>query len=329
MLLSLTMLASAVWINETPVKSKPLIGEPSQLYSNQAGDDLEAYYTEAILSSKKSILLMIFALTDEKVIYALRQKSEEGIPITVICDAKACPNIVRKLGPNVHIVRRLGKGLMHLKILVIDGQECWIGTANLTAESLKMHGNLVVAITDSTLATDILKKAETLQEYDRGNDIEHTEYSLGGQQIELSFLPDDKEASLRIKKLIRSAQKTIRVAMYTWTRYDLAKEIIAAHQRGVEVEIVLDRGSSKGASAKVAAMFENAGIPISFSAGQALLHYKFMIVDDNILEVGSANWTKAAFTINDDCFLIIKDLSDEQKEHLLTLWNAVKSNVVQ
>ena len=56
------------------------------------------------------------------------------------------------------------------------------------------------------------------------------------------------------------------------------------------------------------------GIQVNINQGLQLLHHKFLYVDERDLLVGSANWTKSAFQNNDDCFLILHDLSKEQKK---------------
>ncbi len=332
-ILSLLMMAATAWISEPlwipTAQSAPIAGEVPKLISNQTGDNLEATYIAAISSAKQSVSLMIFGLTNEKVIQALRQKSEQNIPVKVICDAKASPHIIQKLGPKVEVVRRFAKGLMHLKILIIDDKESWIGSANLTDESLKMHGNIVVALNDPNLAQTLKEKSFTLKEYEREGEVLHKNFLIGGQQIELSFLPDDRKGCQRIKELIRSAQKTIRVAMFTWTREDLAKELVAAKKKGVKVEVVLDNSSAKGASSKIAELLKKEGILITYSTpGPALLHHKFVWIDDHLLEIGSANWTKAAFSQNDDCFLIIHNLTLDQRQHMQKLWRSIQQDSV-
>lgn len=324
---SAIMMLSAAWIGQESdfVLEAPAQGENALFFSNQKGDNLEDIYVSAILKSQKSILLLIYSITNDKVINAIRQKGDEGIPIKVICDAKASPNVISKLGPKIDVLRRFGPGLMHLKMLVIDDHECWIGSANFTGESFKMHGNLILGMSNPSLAKTIQNKANSLTEYDREEDIPCTTFQIGTQKIDLSFLPDDNQGSVRIKQLIRSAKKTIRVAMFTFTRYDLAKELILARNRGIDVEVALDKNSSKGASAKIAALLESENIKISYNTNSALLHHKFMLIDDSILEVGSANWTKAAFTSNDDCFLVLYNLTTEQQEFMNNLWSIIQS----
>ena len=56
-----------------------------------------------------------------------------------------------------------------------------------------------------------------------------------------------------------------------------------------------------------------------------LLHHKFILIDDQTLLVGSANWTKAAFYKNSDCFLILHNLTDDQKTFMNRLWTRLEA----
>ncbi len=49
-----------------------------------------------------------------------------------------------------------------------------------------------------------------------------------------------------------------------------------------------------------------------------------LTVDKEILVNGSANWTSAAFSKNDDCFVILHDLNDAQKNVIEELWKLAR-----
>jgi len=299
-----------------------------ELYANQIHDDLTSTYTAAIGSAKESIVLVVYSLTDPQIISSLRKKSMEGVTVRVTCDAKASPYIDSKLGPKIITVRRFGPGLMHQKMLVIDGKQTWIGSANMTTESLRMHGNLIASIDDEPFAQAITNKAQTLKVEGHNKPFPHQNFLIGGQQLELWFLPDNSGAIARLKEMIRSAKKTIRVAMFTWTRQDLAYEIIKASRKGVDAEIVIDHYSGKGASIKIVKLLKESGISVALSRGGPLLHHKFLYIDGKELVNGSANWTKAAFTANDDCFFILHDLTKEQHAHMEALWKTIKEDSI-
>jgi phosphatidylserine/phosphatidylglycerophosphate/cardiolipin synthase-like enzyme len=142
------------------------------------------------------------------------------------------------------------------------------------------------------------------------------------------FLPDNSDAIGRIKSLIRSAKKTIRVAMFTWTRTDLAQEVINASKRGIDVKVAIDYSSSKGTSAKIAKLLKENNIPVYISRGGPLLHHKFLYIDSSTLVNGSANWTKRAFTENDDCFMVFNRLNSPQVKMMNKLWDNIESDGV-
>lgn len=296
--------------------------EPITLYSNQTQDDLTQLYQQSIESAQESITLIIYSLMDNRVIQSLKRKCEAGIPVYIVCHAQASQGISKKL-PHATIVKRYGPGLMHQKILIIDEKTIVLGSANLTYSSLNTHGNLVMGIENPELARLLTARAKSMDEDGGVTPLLHCETTSGPQNIELWVLPDDPSAVDRMIELIRSAKKTIRVAMFTWTRPDFTEELIAASKRGVKVDIVLDHYQAKGTSAKIVKMLDQAGLPVRLSTGQGLLHHKFAYIDGNILVNGSANWTKAAFMNNDDYFMVVYPLTDEQKCKMDDLCQAI------
>lgn len=300
-------------------KPPPKIGEASALYST--ADNLKKIYLDAIRKAKKSIFLIIYSLTDSEIILELKKKAEQGVEVCVVCDAKASGRVDRTLGKKIQTVRRIPDGLMHQKILVIDEKETWLGSANMTGDSLLEHGNLVAALPSQEFAQAILKKGKLMAQDDGYEPpLKSQRFNVGGQWVELWFFPDDPKGVKKILELIEGAKKTIKVAMFTWTRQDLAHAIIQAAKRGVKVEVVLDRQSSNGTSQKIATLLKQNKIPLKVNSDKGLLHHKFVYIDSKILVNGSANWTKAAFTQNDDCFIIIDNLNETQTKKMNDLW---------
>lgn len=324
-LFSILILTSAFWAADTlTTPCLPKSGQPAALYSNQTRDDLKSTLVAGINEAKQSILLIIYSLTDKEIIQALCEQAEKGVSITVICDPNASTNAVSLLGTKINVVKRNSLGLMHQKILVIDGAQTWIGSANMTNQSLRLHGNLILGVHSPELAEKVLIKAERMQQPSPQPPCEHCELKIAGQETELWFLPDDTKASSAVLKLIETAQKTIRVAMFTFTRYDFAKALIAAQKRGVDTKVVVDAASGKGASSKIVNMLKKGKVPVALSQNAAgLLHHKFMYIDGSMLVNGSANWTYAAFTKNDDCFMILRNLTKNQHDRMEALWEVI------
>src|SRR5947207_3124747 len=88
--LFLSILTVCLWIASSFTSIRlPDSKHPIQFYCTETKDDLCLTYCTAIHSAEKNITFIIYALTDTKVIQALKEKSEEGVNINIICDAKA------------------------------------------------------------------------------------------------------------------------------------------------------------------------------------------------------------------------------------------------
>jgi phosphatidylserine/phosphatidylglycerophosphate/cardiolipin synthase-like enzyme len=259
----------------------------------------------------------MFGLSDRAILSALYKKIEKEIPTKIYYDTGGSARIYKTLqGADIHPIKEAG--LMHQKIVVIDDSLVFIGSANMTSASLRMHDNLVVGFTSSAVAKFVKEHEPFTSGYLRSR--------VGGQEIELWLLPDPRGHALtELKKNIRSAKQSIRVALFTFTHPALVDELIDAHRRGVHVTVVIDMHSGMGASSKTVEKLQKANVPILLSQGVQLLHHKFIYIDEKILVSGSANWTKAAFYKNADCILTLHNLNKEQRKFMNSLWKSISA----
>lgn len=301
---------------------------PATIYSSALQHDLRGSLTEAIYSAKRSVWLMVYSLSDRAILHALREAAAKGIDVHVIIDKAASPQAAKLLGSRVKTILRSAGGLMHLKILVIDEAQIWCGSANMTHDSLYLHHNLVLAMHHPELAQAILVHAKQLK---RNTPSPHTPpllFKLGNQQGEFWFLPQ-KAALQRLCDMLATAKKTVRVAMFTWTHPMLTDAVIAAHRRGVQVEVCVDRNQSSGSGAATVKRLCEAGIPVRTNYGNALLHHKCLWIDETLLACGSANWTRAAIKSNDDYFVVLSPLNSKQIASMHALWRDLRKETLR
>jgi phosphatidylserine/phosphatidylglycerophosphate/cardiolipin synthase-like enzyme len=121
-------------------------------------------------------------------------------------------------------------------------------------------------------------------------------------ELEVAFSPNGGCNNLVIK-VIQSANSSIRVLAYSFTSAPIAKALIEAHQRGVDVQVVVDK-SQKSAKYTSATFVANAGIPIRIDSKHAIAHNKVVIVDGHTVQQGSFNYTKAAEASNGENVLV-------------------------
>jgi cardiolipin synthase A/B len=296
-----------VWIFVKSISTNlPTPQSPPILYSNQCRHDLKRTILTAIENAKHSIFLVMFGLSDKSILRALQDKADDAFNMKVFFDSRHSPTLDLS---NKQAYPLTSKGLLHQKILVIDNKYVFIGSANFTKASLSMHDNLIIGLYSPKIAYFLRKKAPFTPA--------HYKAIVGGQDISLWLLPDQQNyALLDLKNIIHSASKSLFIVMFTFTHPVLLDEIIQAHKKGIKVTVVIDYYSSMGASSHTIDKLEKEGVTVLKSKGPQLLHHKYLVVDDRILICGSANWTKAAFNKNYDCFIILYNLTNDQKKFL-------------
>lgn len=109
-----------------------------------------------------------------------------------------------------------------------------------------------------------------------------------------------------IVNAIGSARKTVLVQAYSFTSTRIAKALLDAKKRGVDVRVILDKSQS-GSRYCSSDFFLNSGVPTRIDCAHAIAHNKVMIIDGSTVITGSFNFTKAAEEHNAENLLIIRD----------------------
>jgi phosphatidylserine/phosphatidylglycerophosphate/cardiolipin synthase-like enzyme len=102
------------------------------------------------------------------------------------------------------------------------------------------------------------------------------------------------------------AKRTILVHAYSFTSAPIAKALLDAHTRGLQVQVILDQ-SNRTDKYSAADFLANQGVPTKIDAAHAIAHNKIMVIDGEIVLTGSFNFTKAAQEKNAENLLLIRD----------------------
>lgn len=140
--------------------------------------------------------------------------------------------------------------------------------------------------------------------------------------IQTAFSPNQGGTELVIKT-IQEAKQSIDVAAYSFTSAPIAKALTDAHKKGIKVRVVLDK-SQRTARYTSYTFLKNHNVPTRINIKYAIMHNKFMIIDGNILQLGSFNYTKAAEYKNAENVMVISNEPDAVKQYQLQwlkLWN--------
>jgi phosphatidylserine/phosphatidylglycerophosphate/cardiolipin synthase-like enzyme len=110
---------------------------------------------------------------------------------------------------------------------------------------------------------------------------------------------------------IAGARRSILVQAYSFTSVPILAALKAAHARGIDVEVIVDktaaRASNNGSRYSAATYLSNAGIPVWIDDRVAIAHNKVLVLDGATVITGSFNFTAAAQNHNAENLLVIRD----------------------
>jgi phosphatidylserine/phosphatidylglycerophosphate/cardiolipin synthase-like enzyme len=129
-------------------------------------------------------------------------------------------------------------------------------------------------------------------------------------RVEVLFTPwDDVEGAL-IRE-IDQARQTLRVQAFLLTSRNVARALIAAHERGIRVHVLADREMvAKGENSRVPDL-HSSGIDVRLETRYGAAHNKILLIDIEserpVVVTGSYNFTFSAQARNAENVLILRD----------------------
>jgi phosphatidylserine/phosphatidylglycerophosphate/cardiolipin synthase-like enzyme len=130
-------------------------------------------------------------------------------------------------------------------------------------------------------------------------------------ELQEAFSPHQGATSLIVSTL-GEAEATVYVAAYSFTSKRISAALMKAHDRGVDVEIVMDASDKDSWEAR---SLSDSGIPVRLNDRYNIMHNKFMVIDNDTLELGSFNYTVAAENMNAENVLVIHHAGDTAKAY--------------
>lgn len=131
-----------------------------------------------------------------------------------------------------------------------------------------------------------------------------------GAAYQVCFTPG-QNCTQEIVDAIDGAISEIWVQAYGFTSKPIAQALVTAQQRGVKVQIILDKSNRQ--DPRSAWYFMRHGIPVTIDSEPGIAHNKVMVIDQTRVITGSFNFTNAAQNRNAENVLIIDDESLAKK----------------
>lgn len=219
--------------------------------------------------------------------------------------------------------------IMHDKFFVIDNRYVWTGSANISNSGTGGYNANAVVVADSPpLAAIYTKEFERLQarrtpaarKPSDGIEV----IRIGRTEVAVFFSPQDDAMRFGVQALIAKARHSVDVAVFYLTNKYVVMELIAAHQRGVRVRVIVDATSAKNGYTKHE-LLRAAGIPTKVEDWGGKMHMKAASIDGRFLVLGSMNWTRAGEDTNDENTIIVRSrgLTDSFEQFYQRLWASI------
>ena len=139
-----------------------------------------------------------------------------------------------------------------------------------------------------------------------------------------------------VHELMTKAEKSIHIVMFEMFYYpkypeslenQLVQDLIDAHKRGVNVEVILEQGTfgriTRRNKREGGFMLSRAGVKVYFDSLTKTTHDKLIIVDERYTVIGSTNWSYYALEKNNEASVLIDSIP--LAKSFLEEFNRIKS----
>lgn len=107
-----------------------------------------------------------------------------------------------------------------------------------------------------------------------------------------------------LEELLDNATSSVMLMVTTIHTGDLSNALIAAHNRSVDVKIVIDTDERYKPGSAFTSLLTS-GVDVRGDVSSKIMNHKALIVDSHIIAVGSYDWTLNAEVNNDESYLIL------------------------
>ena len=269
-------------------------------------DDCSSIIKNNVDSAHISVHCAFWDLDLMDLIKSIGEKSHKA-DVKIMIDNRNYDGNIK--GPGIKIVK--SSRYMHNKFCIIDSNKVITGSMNPTHNGANLNNNNLIIIKSNYIADNYENEFNELWNdvYGKGENVEFNKVNTNYGVIENYFCPEDCTSEYggginKIINLIKSAEKSIKVASFSFTHEELADELIKADVRDLDVYVLIER-KQRNVQKSQYTRLKDFGINIKVDGNKYNMHHKFVIIDGNIVITGSPNYSFSGNNRNDENMLII------------------------
>jgi phosphatidylserine/phosphatidylglycerophosphate/cardiolipin synthase-like enzyme len=262
-------------------------------------------------TAQKSIDLAMYEFDLSALSDALIAAAQRGVRVRLVTDtdSRGEQPIKDLSAAGIPVVDDQRSAIMHDKFAVIDGVIVWTGSMNFTENDAYKNNNNFMEITSSRLAQNYTAEFEemfTQREFGPGPSAPtpNAAVTINGTAIENYFSPDDGVAA-HILDALNSAKSSVYFMAFSFTRTDFADALVQRAASGVAVQGVFETRQIAAGGDAAWNVLTAAGLDVRQDGNKYVLHSKVFVIDQQIVVMGSYNFSRNAEESNDENVLII------------------------
>lgn len=277
-------------------------------------DDIARAVVGYIDATERTLDVAAFELDNRVITEALVRAVRRGVRVRLVTETnyidESGTQALRAAGVPVVDDKRDG-ALMHHKFMVFDRKAVWTGSMNFTENCAYRNNNNGVFIADLRLAQNYATKFAWMFEQrkfggvpSRADRIPNPLLTLAdGTQVENYFSTHDRPAA-HVIEAVRQARKSVHFMAFSFTHDGIAQAMHERAANGVEVTGVFEKAQT-AAGHSAYSRLRDARLAVYLDGNSRNMHHKVIVIDGEIVVVGSFNFSESADKSNDENLLII------------------------
>ena len=214
------------------------------------------------------------------------EASERGVEVNILLEDKQEENKISLeylMGRGVEATLDDPEIKLHAKMILVDGKKLVIGSSNWTRSAFSKNN-------ESNVALDLKEDKDKIE-------------ILRSDYVD------------RLLEGIDNAKKEIDVIIYSFQfengrvnkNYEVMSALLRACDRGVNIMILFDSWREDSKNEPAYQLLEQAGAEVYYDLNTIATHNKLVVIDNEIVFLGSANWTTTGLTKNREASILIRD----------------------
>lgn len=309
--------------------------DPACLPEEERQGGLDETVASDIRQAQMQVDIAAYDLDAEPIVESLIDLEQRGALVRVVTDDENGDlAAIRRLRRNgISVVEDNRSALMHNKFVVIDGRYVWTGSMNFTSNGAYCNNNNLVRFDSPELAANYAAEMDEmyLEQSFGPTSAADTPYPyliVGSTTVENYFASEEKISPI-LANLINKATREVLFMAFSFTSDEIGEAIIGRADAGLSVRGVFETSGSETEFSYFTEMSELGlvNLQVRQDGNPRIMHHKVIVIDRQLVVLGSYNFSGSANDSNDENVVIVTDpvFAGYFIEEFETVWREAQS----